>query len=448
MKIVIVGAGSVGFQLARIITRREHDLILVEMDQEQVDKTSELLDCRFVVGNGVSPTVLNEIGMKDCDLFAAVTDRDEINIIACQTAHALGARVKVARVRQEDYYQDNRLLLEGIDLAINPLHEAVHAIREVLFQTGATEVHEFAGGKVRIIGTRVESGSKVEGRTLAEINRALGDSIALVTTIVRGEETLIPDGHTVIMADDQVFLAGTRRTVDRSLIYFRSSERRLSRVMIVGANAMGRELARDLLAAGVRVKIIDRNEEKCRQAAEQLRKAIVLHGEGSDTQLLESEGVGEMDGFVSVSNDEETNIMSCLLARYHGAGKTVCLVNRPDYVPLLPLLGVDSAISPRLATSTWIARFVKRGAVINAENLGHTGAEILQMRVGADCPWLGDKLMDLDFPGHAVIGAVLKRGRVVTPRGDTVLTAGDEVVVFALPDAVDVVAEFFAGGTP
>jgi trk system potassium uptake protein TrkA len=448
VKIVIIGAGAVGFQLARMITRREHDLILVEMDQERVDKVSEHLDCRFVVGSGVSPVVLREIGMKDCDLFAAVTDRDEINIIACQTAHALGARVKVARVRQEMYYQDHRLLLEGIDLAINPLHEAVHAIREVLFQTGATEVHEFSGGKVRIIGARVEAGSKVDGKTLAEINRTLGSNIALVTTIVRGEETLIPGGDTVIMADDQVFLAGTRRTVDRSLIYFRSAERRLSRVMIIGANAMGRELARDLLSAGVKVKIIDRNEEKCRRASEQLRKAMVLHGEGSDSELLESEGVSEMDGFVSVSNDEETNIMACLLARHHGAGKTVCLVNRPDYVPLLPILGVDSAISPRLSTSTWISRFVKRGAVIDAENLGHTGAEILQLRVGEKCRWLGDKLMDLEFPTHAVIGAVIKHGRVVTPRGDTLISANDEVVVFALPDAVDEVAEFFAGGAP
>ena len=446
MKIVIIGAGAVGFQLARIITRREHDLILVEMDQEQVDKVSEKLDCRFVVGNGVSPTILSEIGMKDCDLFAAVTDRDEINIIACQTAHVLGARVKVARVRQEEYYQDNRLLLDGIDLAINPLHEAVNSIREVLFQTGATEVHEFAGGKVRIIGARVDAGSMMDGRSLAEINRTLGSNIALVTTIVRGEETLIPRGDTVIMADDQVFLTGTRRSVERSLIYFRPDDRRLSKVMIFGANAMGRELARDLLAAGVKVKIIDPDEDKCRLASEQLRGALVLHGEGSDTELLASEGVSEMDGFVSVSSEEEANIMACLLARYHGAAKTVCLVNRSDYVPLLPLLGVDSAVSPRLSTSTWIARFVKRGAVINAQNLGHTGAEILQLRVGESCGWLGKKLMELDFPSHAVIGAVLKQGRVVTPGGDTVLAARDEVVVFVLPDAVDQVEGFFAGG--
>ena len=299
---------------------------------------------------------------------------------------------------------------------------------------------------MRIIGARVDAGSRIEGKSLAEINRTLGRHIALVTTIVRGEETLIPGGDTVVMADDQVFLTGTRREVDRSLVFFRPEERRLTKVMIVGANAMGRELARDLLAAGVKVKIFDDSEEKCRKASELLRGALVLHGEGSDSELLSSEGVGEMDGFVAVTKEEEANIMACLLARHHGAGKTVCLVNRPDYVPLLPLLGVDTAVSPRLATSTWIARFVKRGAVIDAENLGHTGAEILQLRVGEHCNWLGKKLMELSFPSDAVIGAVLKRGRVVTPGGSTVLTAGDEVVVFALPDAVDKVEKFFAGG--
>ena len=354
--------------------------------------------------------------------------------------------MKVARVRQEEYYEDHRLLLEGISLAINPRREAVHSIREVLLQTGASEIHEFAGGKVRVIGARVEADSKVEGKTLAEIHRELGERIALVTTIVRDGETLIPRGETRIQADDQVFLAGPRSRVERSLIYFRSRDRRLSRVMIVGANDIGLELARDLLAAGVKVKLIDRNQNKCRIASEQLKNALVLCGEGADADLLASEGVGEMDGFVSVSNREETNIMACLLARHHGAGKTVCLVNRSDYVPLLPLLGVDAAVSPRHSTSTWIARFVKRGAVINAETLGLSGSEILQLGVQAGCDWLGKPLKELDFPREAVIGAVLKQGRVETPTGETLLEAGDEVVVFALPGGLTEVEDFFAGG--
>ncbi len=446
MKIVIVGAGSVGFDLAGTISRWDHDVILVEKDPETANMVSENLDCGLVVGSGVNPATLTRIGMRDCDLFAAVTDRDEINIIACQTAHALGAKVKVARVRQEDYYQDHRLVLEGIDLAINPDHEAVHAIRKLLFQTEAAEVHEFAGGKVRVVGARVGAGSIIDGKSLIELHQKLGEHIALIITIVRGEETLIPKGDTVIQADDLVFLAGPRSVVNKSLIHFRVSGRKLSKVMIVGANAMGRELTRDLVAAGVKVKLIDRNEEKCRRASEQLRGALVLHGEGTDADLLESEGVGEMDGFVSVSMDEETNTMACLLAHYHGASKTVCLVNRPDYIPLLPLLGVDSVISPRLSTSAWISRFVKRGAVISSESLGYSGSEILQLRVQKGSSWLGKPLSKLNFPDQAVIGALLKRGRVMTPRGDTVLAVGDEVVVFALSDGVKDVEKFFAGG--
>lgn len=446
MKIVIVGAGSVGSHLAATISKREHDVVLVEKNADRLSNVQEALDCSFVTGSGVSPKVLQSIGMRDCDLFAAVTNKDEINIIACQTAHALGAKVKVARVRQDEYYHNHNLLLDGINMAVNPDREAVHGIREVLFQTGATEVHEFANGKVRIIGTRVESGSHVDGKTLSEIHKELGQRIALVTTIVRGEDTLIPRGDTRIQADDQVYLAGTRRSVDRSLFYFRAHERRLTQVMILGANAMGRELARDLMSAGVKVKIIDRNEEKCILASEQLKGALVLHGEGTDSDLLESEGVAQMDGFVSVSSEEETNIMACLLARHHGAGKTVCLVDRPDYVPMLPLLGVDAAISPRLSTSAWISRFVKRGAVISAESLGYSGSEILQLGVSEGCPWLGKSLRELDFPRDAVLGAAIQGGEVITPQGDTVLEVGDEVVVFALSGRAAAVEDFFAGG--
>lgn len=444
MKIVIIGAGAVGFDLAREISEREHDVYVVEQEPERLAEVQETIDCHLVVGNGIAPDILDSVGMDDTDLFAAVTNRDEINIISCLTAHKLGARVKVARVRQEEYYRDQRLVLDGIDLAINPDHEAVHAIREILFQTAATDVHEFAGGRVRVLGTRVDPASYVAGKTLQEITGELAHRIALVATIVREDETLIPRGDTVIQPNDLVYLAGARRTVDRSLYYFHTQEQPLQRVMIVGANAMGRELARDLLTAGVKVKLIERDEERARYAAERLRHALVLHTDGADTSLLESEGVDGVDGFVSVSGDEETNIMACLLARHLGARKTVCLVNRPDYVPLLPLLGIDAAVSPRLSTSAWIARFVKRGAVVSAEKLGYSGAEILQFRLSPGCKCLGKPLYELEFPRNAVLGVVLKRGRVETPRGDTQLAAGDEVVVFALPGGVSEVENFFA----
>lgn len=444
MKIVIIGAGAVGADLARKISARDHDVIVVERDADKLAALGEQLDCRFVVGNAVSPTLLQEINLADCDLLAAVTDSDETNIIVCLTAHRLGARVKVARVRQEEYYHRGRLALDGIDLAINPDHEAVSAAREILFQSAASEVHEFAGGRVRVVGARVDPQASGARRTLAELfdRRARGSALAIA--IVRGERTLIPRGDTVIESGDLVYLAGQRAAIDRALKHLHAPGSPLERVMVVGANARGLELARDLLDAGVRVKLIDRSEEKCQRAAELLHRALVLHGDSTDVALLESEGVSEMDGFVSLSGDEETNIMACLLARRHGARKTVCLVDRPDYVPLLPLLGVDAAVSPRLSAASRIAAFVKRGGVVSAQSLGFTGAEILELRLDARSRSLGRPLARLSFPREALLGAVIREGHVFIPDGETTLAAGDEVIVLALPGSVPTVESFFA----
>jgi trk system potassium uptake protein TrkA len=284
------------------------------------------------------------------------------------------------------------------------------------------------------------------GRSLAAVEKSLGSRWALVISLIRDGVTLIPRGDTVLHPDDQVYVAGSRLAVDKALSFVTSPLGRLKNVMIVGANATGLELARDLGNLDVDVKLIDHSEEQCRIASEQLHRALVLHGDGTDVELLKSEGVAEMDGFVSVSRDEETNVMACLLARYHGAAKTLCLVDRPDFVPLLSLLGIDAAVSPRLSASDAIARFVKRGAVVSSHSLGFSGSEILEFQLKADCPRLGRPLAKLDFPRNAVVGAVIKRGQVLTPRGDTVLNAGDQVVVFALPDGVATVEAFFSSG--
>jgi len=439
-----VGAGAVGFDLARTLSRRDHDVVVVERDSERLGELTNTLDCRSLAGNGVDASVLEGIGMTDCELFAAVTDSDETNIIACLTAQKLGAGMRVARVRDSAYYRNGVLALDGIDLAINPDLEAVRSISRILWQSSASDVQDFAGGRVRVVAAKVDAESFVAGRTLADVEKDLGSRWALVITILREGKTLIPRGDTVIETNDQIYLAGARGLVDKALTYVHASGERLGKVMIIGASAMGVGLARDLESLGIKVKLIDRNEERCRLAAEKLHRSLVLHGDGTDVELLQSEGVSEMDGFVAISKDEETNVMACLLAHHNGAGKTICLVNRPDYVPLLPLLGVDAAVSPRLAAADAIARFVKRGAVISTHSLSFSGSEIMQVQIEKGCRCIGRTLAEVEFPRDAVIGAVIKRGRVVTPRGDTVLQAGDEAVVFALPSGLPEVEKFFA----
>jgi trk system potassium uptake protein TrkA len=444
VKIVIIGAGAVGHDLAHNLSAGDHDVVVVERDAAVLEQAQETLDCRLVQASGTSPSALEKIGLADCDLFAAVTDRDEVNLVACLTADVLKARIKVARVRNEDYYIGGQTLFRGIDLAINPVHEAAHAIREILFHSGAREAYRFAGGKVRVVASVVETDSYVAGRSLQQLHRELGGNIALVAAVVRGGRTLIPKGDTVLEPDDTLYFTGTRRLVDRSLYYLHAHQEPLQRVMIVGANPMGMELARDLISAKVKVKLVDPDPERCRIAAEQLHHALVLNIDPVDTAPLEDEGIGEMDGFVAVGLDEEVNVLSCLLARRHGARRTVCLVDRADYVELLPQLGVDAAVSPRRSTAATIARFVRRGAVVSAERLGFTDAEILQYRLDKSHRAVGVPLQDLGFPNDAVIGAVIKKQAVETPRGDTVLKPGDEVLVFSLPSGLAAVDSFFS----
>ncbi|MEZ4387415.1 MAG: Trk system potassium transporter TrkA [Candidatus Krumholzibacteriia bacterium] len=444
MKIVIIGAGAVGSDLARTLSAVHQDVILVDRDADVLAKAQEDLDCHFVHDNGTSPAALERLGIRDCDLFAAVTNSDEVNIVAALTANELGARTKVARVRSEDYYVAGRSIFPGIDLAINPDHEAAHAIREILFRAGAVEAYRFAGGRVRVVGATVEADSHVAGKTLRELRRELGSNLALVAALVRDGQTMIPNGQTVLMPEDTIYFTGTRRLVDRSLYHVHAQQEPLQRVMIVGANPMGVELARDLCAAGIKVKLVDPDPERCRLASEQLRHVLVLAIDPVDTVPLVDEGIGEMDGFVAVGVDEEVNMLSCLLARRQGARRTVCLVNRVDYIDLLPRLGIDSAVSPRRSTATSIARFVKRGAVVSAEALGRTGAEILQYRIEPGHPAVGVPLQELGFPRDAVIGAVITPQGVDTPGGHTVLRPGDQVLVFALPSGLDAVASFFS----
>lgn len=447
MKIVIIGAGAVGYDLARNLSSSDHDVTLVERDLAVLAHAQESLDCGFVQANGVSPRALEGLGMADCDLFAAVTEKDETNIIACLTAAQLGADKTVARVRDEDYYRGHSTVFAAITLAINPEHEAAHAIREILFRAGAREAYRFAEGRVRVVAATVEPDSYVAGKSLRQLNKELGSAIALVAAVVRDGVTHIPNGDTVLEPDDTIYFTGTRRLVDRSLYYLHAQQEPLQRVMIVGANAMGIELARDLAAARVKVKLVDPDPERCRQAAEALHHILVLNIDPVDTGPLVDEGIGEMDGFVAVGLDEEVNVLSCLLARRQGARRTVCLVNRADYVELLPRLGIDSAVSPRRSTAATIARFVKRGAIISGEQLGFTGAEILQYEITPDHAAAGVPLHRLDFPRDAVIGAVIRKGKgVETPGGQTVLKPHDQVLVFALPSGLAAVERFFATG--
>lgn len=443
MKILIVGAGAVGSIVAQRLSREQHDVTLIEADDRHVAHAQETLDALVTAGNGASAAVLLEAGVERADILIAVTDVDEINILACQQAHRLGVETKVARVRNTDYYVDDQPAFDGVDTMINPDRVAVDEIHELLLKRAATDIYEFADGRVQVIGARVGAGSLVVDKSLSEIEREVGARWALVASITRNHRSIIPCGEDVLQEGDQVFLIGRTGKIESALQYVALPSHKVEAVMIVGANRIGINLANALTDEGVAVKILEANEERARKASSRVERALVIHGEATDLDLLRSEGIDEMDGFVAVSNDEEMNLTASLMARHHGARKTICLINRPNYVPLAGIIGVDAAVSPRLSTADAIMRYFRRGNVLSLTSLRENEAELVELEATEHSAVVGKPLASLDFPRNALIGAIIKPYQIVIPRGGDVIELGDKVIVFALPAAVRAVRNLF-----
>ena len=443
MRILIVGAGAVGSIVAGRLSREQHDVTLIEADEANVARAQETLDALVIPGNGASATVLREAGVENADIVIAVTDADEINILACQQAHRVGVKTKVARVRNTDYYIDDAPAFDGIDAMINPDRVAVDEIHELLLKQAATDFYEFAEGRVQVIGARVGAGSLVVDKSLAEIEKVVGTRWALVASITRNHRSIIPCGEDVIQEGDQVFLIGRAGKIESALQHVALPSSAAERVMIVGGNRIGVMLANALTQEGVQVKVIEADEKRAIRASTRVDRALVVRGEATDLDLLRSEGIDDMDGFVAVSDDEEMNLTASLMARHHGARKTICLINRPNYVPLAGIIGIDAAVSPRLSTADAIMRYFRRGSVLSLTTLRENEAEIMELEATERSSIVGKPLAGLDFPRNALVGAIIKPYQVVIPRGGDVIEVGDKVIVFALPAAAKSVRKLF-----
>lgn len=453
MKIIIVGAGAVGSIVAQRLAGENHDVTLIEADEAIAEeaRSKSLVDALVKTGNGAACTMLVDSEVSKTDILIAVTNHDEINILACLQADRFGVKTKVARVRNPEYYvragedDENRVSgFEGIDQMINPDQEAVREIHELLLQPAATDIYDFAEGRVQVVGARIAPGAVVAGKSLQEIQNEVGSRWALVAAITRKQKTIIPCGEDVLEEGDHVFLVGRQGRIGDALQMLTPPTPRPRNVMIAGANRIAIALAEWLTREGVSVKVIEPDEARALKASNKLDKSLVLHGEATDAELLVAERVGEMDAFVAVSADEEMNLTSSLLARHHGAGKTIALIKRPNYVPLASVIGIDAAVSPRLSTARAIMRFFRHGNVLSLTDLKDSDAEVLEMEATDASPIVNKPLATIEnFPRHALIGAIIKPYQVVVPRGADVIEPGDKVLVFTLPKSVRSVQKFF-----
>jgi trk system potassium uptake protein TrkA len=446
MKVLILGAGEVGFHLAKRLSEENQDVILIESDPERAEFASQQLDVITVVGNGASLPILEKAGISNARMLLAVTSKDEVNLIASMAAKKFGVEHVVARISNPEYYGKGSVLSQeqmGIDLMINPERECARETFDLLRSEIATDVVPFAGGRIHLVGLRIKEGAPVVGKTMAELAADLHDHHYATVAIVRDGETRIPRAESKVLAGDQLYmLTPTTEIADIApLAGYKSFG--LRRVMIAGGSAEGEYLAEILEEEGVECTILDIDRRRCLELAERLPRALVLHADATDLELLEMEGVAGVDGFVAATSSDETNLLSSLLAKTAGAHKVVSLVHKFEYLRLVPRVGVDASVSPRMSTVNAILRYVRRGHVVTVAELTGTDAETIEYGVGEDSEIAGQTIKDVHFPKNAVIGTILRGDEIILPRGDDKVLPGDDVIVFALPDAVPEVERLF-----
>lgn len=433
MKIVILGAGQVGSSVAESLASEQNDLTVVDLDLKRLRALQDRLDLRTVSGSGAHPSVLVEAGIDDADLLIAVTQSDETNLVACRlAARMFNVPRRIARIRATDYLANERVLGEEfeVDLAICPEQILTDYIVKLVEFPEALQVLDFAGGKVSLVAVRAFRGGPLVGRQLKDLRT----QSTRIVAIFRGDRSIVPEGQTVIEAGDEVFCLAASGHIREVMHELRRMDRPVRRVMIAGGGNIGLRLAR-ALEHDYSVRVIEHNNRRCELLAARLSKALVLTGDTTDEELLEEEGIGEMDLFVAVTNDDENNIMSSLLAKRMGARRVVSLINRRSYVDLLQAGEIDIAISPAQATIGTLLAHVRRGDVVAVHSLRRGAAEALEAVAHGDresSRITERRIEEIDLPAGTTIGAIVRGDEVIMAHHDAVVRAEDHVIVFVM----------------
>jgi trk system potassium uptake protein TrkA len=447
MKMIVIGAGEVGYHIAERLSREGHDVVVVEQNSGVRARVQEELDVLTVEGSGSSPRILEEAGVRDAELLIAVADIDEVNVTACLLAKEYGVPRRIARVWNSDFSESP--FLEGgrklgIDLLINPTIVVAEEILDLIKTPAAAEVGKFVDGKVMMLGLQIEAGTPILDRPLKALRAFHSTTPFLVVAIQRKGRILLPDGETTVEEGDHLYFISKRESVNDILTLLGKKESIIERVLVIGGGRIGFHVAQRLEQDRYKVKLLEFSQPRCEELSRRLEHALVLRGDGTDVQTLLEEGIADMDAVVTVTDDEATNILAALLAKEQGAKKVMALIKRPHLLHLLPHLGIDAAISPRILTANVILKYVRKGRVLSIFEMPESDAETLEMAVAPGSPIAGKTIRDAGLPAGVIVGAVVHGGEIVVPRGNTVLRAEDTVVVFALPKAIPDVERLFA----
>lgn len=452
MKVIVCGAGQVGFNIAKQLAAEHNDVTVIDQSPELIQKISDSLDVQAMVGHASQPDVLERAGTGDADMIIAVTFADEVNMVACQVAHSMfNVPTKIARVRTQSYLKpiwrdlfsrDNM----PIDVIISPEIEVARAITRRLEVPGAFDVMPFGDGKVRLVGVRLAEDCPVIDTPLRQLTELFPDLNIRVVGITRGATTIAPDGDDQMLAEDEVYFVAAADHVDRALVAFGHEEKEARRIVIVGGGNIGLFLAQEIetLYPDVRVHLIESDLGRAEDVVDELGHTVVLHGDALDQEILREANIRETETIVAVTNDDKVNILASLLAKGEGCQRAMMLVNNSSYGPLVTSLGVDVFVDPRATTVSIILQHVRRGRIRGLYSIGDGDAEVIEADALETSSLVGTPLRDLKFPAGIIIGAIVRGEEVIIPKGDAIVRQDDRVVIFAIASMVKKVEKMFA----
>jgi trk system potassium uptake protein len=437
MKILILGAGQVGRTAAQALSREEaNEVTVVDINEDALRDLADRLDVRTVAGNAAYPTVLEAAGAAEADIIVALTSSDEVNMMACEVAFTLfRTPTKIARIRAAEYTERPALFgaeALSVDVVISPEQLVTEYVERLIHHPGTLQVLEFADGKVRLVGVRSRRGGLLVGHALRDLAQHLPKMEVRVVAIYRGGRSLAPEGDTVVEEGDEVFFLAARDDIRRVTSEMRHADDPVRRVVIAGGGNIGFRLAKRLELHN-QVKLLERDARRARKISELLEKAIVLHGDAADEELLIEENIDSADVFAAVTNSEEANILSAMLAKRLGARKVMALINKPSYTELMESGSIDIAISPQTITIGSLLAHVRRGDVVRVHALKRGAAEALEAIVHGDersSRVVGKAVAEIPLPEGASIGAVVRGDEVIMAHHDTVVQSDDHVILF------------------
>lgn len=441
MRVVVIGAGEVGRHLATRLSAENHDVVVIDRDPKQIAGL-EKLDLQTCLGTGSNPDTLLTAEAGSAEMIVAVTDSDEANMVACLFANTLNPTAKkIARVRSIPLAEHQEIVEKlDISLVINPEVEVARVILKLFEVPGAVDVVDLAGGLVKLIGVKVPNRSDISGLSLAQISNRVSDDNFLVAAICRDDRLIIPHGDDKVVAGDLLYLIVQPDHLPKTLAYFSPGMVTPKRFVIIGGGAIGYQLAKALENSTNHLLVVDSDRERCGFLSENLNRATIIHGDGTDQDLLREENIGRSDTIVAVTNDEEKNVLISLLAQRLGALQSITRISKFSYLPLVHAVGLERVVSPRISAANAILQYIRKGKVLSVTQIQGEEAEVIEFQA-MDTSEIVDKPISSlkKFPQDAIIGAIVRNSEMIVPKGDSIIKPGDSVVVLARRDAIKAV---------